>query len=176
MNELIIGGHGRIGSKMREHLPQAPWTTRRHDEVVNAKIGNIWYFDLLKPEGLQQFPQADVVYLCAGVDGTLTVANDFQRAYKTNVDGTIAVAEFYRDKAHVVWLSSTTVYWMTEKYGEFKRLVELHLRAMPHVGIIRAGRVTADNIDDLCMLMIGMGRNRVNAIVPWNEDEKPYVA
>jgi len=166
MRELIIGQDGFIGRNLCRHLPEAMCTTRR-----NAAMERAHYFDLAKCGPL---PDAEIVYLCAGINGTLTCASDPQRSYRVNVDGTIYVAEHYRDKAFVVWISSTTVEWLTEHYGRQKRVAESHLRTLPHVGMVRAGRVLQSNVDDLCKIMISVGRNRRRGIVIWGEDEQPY--
>ena len=166
MRELIIGADGFIGRNLCRHLPAALRTTRRHAALESAS-----YFDLSRPGPL---PEADVVYLCAGINGTLTCANDPRLSYRVNVDGTIYVAEHYRDKAFVVWISSTTVEWLNEHYGQHKRIAENYLRALPHVGMVRAGRVLQSNVDDLCKLMISIGREKRHGIFLWNEDEKPY--
>ena len=183
MRELIIGGDGRVGMALRRHLPAAEWTTRRRqgpqspqDEVdqYSRAMGTLpakYHFDLLERGPL---PAADIVYICAGVNGALTCSQNAQISYRTNVDGTIYVAEHYRDKAFVVWVSSTTVEWQMEHYGHQKRITETVLRAMPHGGIVRAGRVLQPEIDDLCRMMIRVGRERDRNIVLWNEDEKPY--
>lgn len=164
--ELIIGMDGFIGRHMCARLPKAERTTRR-----NAALEHAHYFDLLKQGPL---PDADIVYLCAGINGTLTCANDPQRSWRVNVDGTIYVAEHYRDLAHVVWVSSTTVEWLTEHYGRQKRAAESHLRTMPHAGMARAGRVLSSNVNDLCDLLIAIGRERRRGVFLWGEDERPY--
>lgn len=163
MRELIIGMDGFIGRNLHQHLPDAIVTTRRSNRLETAH-----YFDLARPGPL---PDADIVYLCAGVNGTLTCAQDPQRSWRVNVDGTIYVAEH---SVFLVWISSTTVEWLNEHYGRQKRTAESHLRALPYVGIVRAGRVLQSNVDDLCSLMIDIGRNRKRGVVLWNEDEKPY--
>jgi dTDP-4-dehydrorhamnose reductase len=165
MLELIIGVDGFIGRNLYRHLPHAMTTTRRSNRLENSH-----YCDLLRPGPL---PEADIIYLCAGINGTLTCAQDPQRAWRTNVDGPIWVAEHYRE-SFVVWISSTTVEWLNEHYGRQKREAEAYLRGMVHVGIVRAGRVLQSNVDDLCKLMIDIGRDRKRGIVLWNEDEKPY--
>jgi len=166
--ELIIGADGYIGRHMVQRLPEAERTTRRNAEL---EVRGTYYFDMLKQGPL---PPADIVYICAGINGTLTCANDPQRSYRINVDGTIYIAEHYRDRAHVVWISSTTVEWLVEHYGRQKRTAENHLRTLPHVGIARAGRVLNSNVADLCNLLIDIGRNRKRGVYLWGEDEKPY--
>lgn len=174
-SELIIGGDGRIGSKLREHLPQANWTTRRHPTELR-----MYHFDLLERGPL---PPADIVYLCAGVNGGLTCVQDIQSSFRANIDGTVHIAEWYRERgslsnpnstAFVVWISSTTVEWQLDPYGREKRTTETILRTMPHVGIVRAGRVTKENIDELCCLLIRIGRERDRRLTLFAEDERPY--
>jgi nucleoside-diphosphate-sugar epimerase len=168
-SELIIGATGFIGSSLAAHLPDAILSSR------GEKPEPHWHtFDLVNP-GKDELPSdVDIVYLCAGINGTLTCARDPQISYRTNVDGTIYIAEYYSYRAFVVWVSSTTVEWLTEHYGRQKRIAENHLRMLPHVGIVRAGRVLRDNVDDLCRVLIDIGRNRRRGIVIWGEDERPY--
>ena len=167
MPELIIGMDGFIGRHLCERLPDAIFTTRRR-QVYPPKVV---YFNLLKPDIL---PKASVVYLCAGINGNLTCSLDPRTSYKTNVDGTIWVADRCREMgATLVWLSSTTVMWLNEHYGQQKRLAETYLRAMPNVAIVRAGRVLKDNVADLCELLVTMG-GRPGDLITWNEDERPY--
>lgn len=166
MRELIIGSDGYIGAALAKRLPQAILTSRR-----TSYLNGPHPFDMLAPGPL---PDADIVYICAGVNGTLTCARDPQGSWLTNVDGTMHVAERYRGKAFVVWISSTTVEWLQDHYGQQKRAAEIMLRTMPHVGIVRAGRVVADNVDDLCQTMIRIGRAERKTLVRWGEDEKPY--
>ncbi len=164
--ELVIGMDGYIGRHLCARLPDAKRTTRRE-----AGAGNTHYFDLATQGPL---PDADIVYVCAGVNGTETCARDPQRNYRINVDGTIYVAEHYQDKAFVVWISSTTVEWLLDHYGQQKRIVENHLRTLPHVGMVRAGRIDHRNVEDLCSLMIDIGRTRRRGIVLF-DNVNPYV-
>lgn len=121
-----------------------------------------------------KLPEADIAYLCAGVNGTLTCARDPQGSFRVNVDGTLYVAERYRGKSFVVWISSTTVEWCSEAYAVQKRTAETVLRTMPHVGIVRAGRVTKENVSDLCETLVEVGRSGKSGVTVWNPDEKPY--
>lgn len=165
MIEVIIGADGYIGSKLAERLPGAIRTTRRP-----AYLEGDWPFDM---EERGVLPDADIAYLCAGVNGTLTCARDPQGSYRVNVDGTIYVANRYRQN-FLVWLSSTTVEWCSEAYAVQKRTAEIVLHLMPHVAIIRAGRVTNDNIDSLLDVMVKAGRGRISGLTVWNADERPY--
>lgn len=165
MIEAIIGADGYIGSKLAQRLPNAIRTSRRP-----AYLEGAWPFDL---EECGRLPDADIAYLCAGVNGTLTCARDPQRSYRINVDGTIRVAAHYREK-FLVWISSTTVEWCSEAYAVQKRAAETVLILMPHVAIVRAGRVTNANVESLLDELIRVGRGRVQGLTVWNADEKPY--
>lgn len=167
MKELIIGVDGFIGSKLSQLLPEAIQTSRRF-----SYLNGPYPFDLSECGPL---PDADIVYLCAGVNGSLSCAQNPQETYRTNVDGTLYVAEFCKRKAaHLIWISSTTVEWCNEAYALQKRTTEQALRFMPHVGIVRAGRVTHQNVFDLAQEMIRIGRNKETGVHLWNADEKPY--
>lgn len=167
MIEAIIGADGFIGSALALKLPDAIRTTRRFQPEQGR-----WPFDLMVGGDL---PVCDVAYLCAGINGNLICARFPQESWRTNVDGTIHVAEHFAwHGAFLVWISSTTVEWSTDIYGTQRRITEGILRTMPHVGIIRAGRVTRENVSDLCGEMIRIGRNRIRGVTLWGEDEKPY--
>ncbi len=165
--ELIVGADGFIGKNLCRHLPNAARTSRRgaSDTCID--------FNMLEP-ALSDLPNADVVYLCAGVNGTLTCAREPQLSWRVNVDGTIWVADHIQPTSFLVWLSSTTVEWLDEDYGKQKRVAESYLRALPNVGVVRAGRVLQSNVDDLCKLMINIGRERKRGVQLWNQNEKPY--
>lgn len=170
MRELIIGMDGFIGRNLCRHLPDAIWTTRRYRELQEGD-SQVLYFDMLEHRCV---PEAEVVYLCAGVNGPLTCDNDKHGSYRTNVDGTIWIADqVAKRKDFLVWISSTTVEWMSEAYATQKRQAETYLRALD-VGIVRAGRVLQSNVDDLCKLMIQVGRSRKRGLFLWNENEQPY--
>lgn len=166
MRELIVGMDGFIGRNLCKHLPEALKTTRRNQQLEIAT-----YWDALNPTPL---PDADVVYICFGVNGGLTVAQNTQASYRVNVDATIFVSDFYGPDAFLVWIGSTTVEWMIEHYARQKQVTETYLRRMTNCGIVRAGRVLQSNVDDLCKTMIDIGRNRKRGVYLWGEDEKPY--
>ena len=166
-SELIIGMDGFIGRHLCTRLPEAQRTSRR-----NANLESAHHFDLVKQGPLPN--NVSIVYICAGVNGTLTCMQNPQLSWRANVDGTIYIAEHYRDIAHVVWIGSTTAEWMREDYGIQKRATEMYLRGLPHVGIVRAGRVMNSNVDNLCDLLIDIGRKRKRGVFLWNVEEKPY--
>ncbi len=162
----VIIGEGFIGGMLARLIPDAIQTTRR-PRVLDGR----WPYDMTEGGSL---PDVEVAFLCAGVNGSLSCARDPQGSYRTNVDGTVRVAEHYRGKAFLVWLSSTTVEWSSDDYGTQKRMAESILRQMPHVGIVRAGRVTTGNVRDLCRKMIEVGEAKIPGVHLWGEDEKPY--
>lgn len=172
MRELIIGATGYIGRALHRHLPDADVAARDVGSLAVRAKRLVYPFEMQHPI---PFADTDIVYLCAGVNGTGNCSMDIRGSYKTNVDGTIWVAEWARDHgAFLVWVGSTTAMWLTEHYGMQKRIAEQYLRAMPNVGIVRAGRVLDSNVDDLCRLMIDIGRNKRRGLVLWQEDESPY--
>ena len=163
----MIGMDGFIGRNLCRHLPDALKTTRK-----NAAMECAHYLDLLKPSSL---PGADIAYLCAGVNGTMTCSDNPRQTWRVNVDGPIWIADQCRERGmFLVWIGSTTAQWLTEHYGEQKRMAELYLRTMPNVAIVRAGRVLQSNVDSLCHLMTSMGRAKKRGLEIWNADEQPY--
>lgn len=165
--ELVIGADGFVGQRLQQ-MSGADGTSRRNPLF----LPNSYYLDLLDFK-TGDLPLTEVVYLCAGVNGSLTCARNVQEAYRINVDATIKIAEHYKYSAFVVWISSTTVEWGLDHYATQKRTAETALRGLG-VGIVRAGRVTRDNVDDLCNLMMKVGRAKKSGLYLWGVDEKPY--
>lgn len=165
MQELIIGGSGFIGGALRRHLPPATlWTSHRHGV---API-------LLDLRDVRFVPPGDVVYLCGGANGAKPCEGS-QDAFRTNVDGPIEVARIVTARGgFMVWISSMSIEWGSMGYQRQKLAAESVLRLMPSVGVVRAGRVTKDNLDDLCATLIRVGRERVTGLTRWGTDEIAY--
>jgi dTDP-4-dehydrorhamnose reductase len=163
MRELVVGADGFIGSRLLE-LTGGLGTSRR----VTPDLYH--YMDLAL---LGSLPPADIVYICAGINGAM-VCEGNSKAYRINVDGTVRLAQHYSKTGFVVWISSTTVEWSNSAYARMKQVTEGILRVMPNVGVVRAGRVVKSNVDDLCKTMIEIGRDRIQGVTLWGEDEKPY--
>ena len=153
MTELIIGSDGFIGGRLSEIIPEAETTT-------------IKTLNLLSPGVI---PQADVVYFCASVTGFKECEGN-HIAYRTNVDGTLTVIrQLLKQGSFVVWLSSCASEWSHSAYGLQKSLVEIAIQMIPNTAIIRAGgKVTSNNVTDLCWLMTEVGRNKKEGITLWN--------
>lgn len=157
----MIGCTGFIGSRLM-----------RLSGAEGACRGNPIYHsyhvvDLINPVDL---PDADIVYLCAGVNGQPRCEGN-PVAYKTNVDGTIGITRSYVNRgSFVVWISSSTVQWANSQYSRMKALVETVFITMPNVGIVRAGRVLDSNVNDLCKTMIQVGRGRVQGLTCWGDE------
>jgi dTDP-4-dehydrorhamnose reductase len=167
MRELVIGVDGFIGRRMLD-LTGAEGTSRG-----NPCFHGHHHLDLL---GFSEsdLPKADMVYLCAGVNGAMKCAGN-QESYRVNVDATIRLAQHYSSSgSFLVWLSSTSVEWSIEAYARQKAMAETAIRMLPSTGIIRAGRVVRSNLDDLCHRMIAVGRTRTSGVTLWGEDERPY--
>jgi dTDP-4-dehydrorhamnose reductase len=177
MRELVIGADGFVGARLKE-LSGAVGTTRRKPKRRGPKRRNstragTHHLDLLAIDEAK-LPVADVVYLCAGVNGTMNCEGN-RPSWYVNVDAPLQLARHYGGRgAFVVIISSTTVEWSGSAYARQRAQVEAALFGNPNVGIVRAGRVTRDNRDDLCAVMMRIGRGGVAGIAMWNRDEQPY--
>ena len=145
-------------------MPGAAGTTRRR--------GKGTLLDLRFPV---RVPDADVVYICAGANGAKACEGE-QDSFLVNVDAPIDIArQVFARGGFTVWISSMSVEWFAGgAYQRQKLAAECVLRTMPSVGIVRAGRVTKDNVDDLCETLIRVGRNRVSGVTRWGSDEIAY--
>lgn len=163
----MVGADGFIGKRLLE-LTGGEGTSRgnpiyHHHHVLDLKEFNS-----------DTLPDADVVYICAGVNGAKNCEGN-QEAHRTNVDGTIKLAKHYVGHgAFVVWVSSTTVEWANTSYARQKAMTETVLFNVPNVGIVRAGRVLHSNVDDLCNVLMKVGRDGIEGLTLWGTDEKPY--
>lgn len=165
MKELVIG-LGFIGTRLRE-MTNAEGATRGNPIYHPHHV-----IDLLnvKPDTL---PTADLVYITAGINGQAACEGN-PKSWLTNCDGTISITrEYTRRGSWVVWLSSSTVEWASSAYARQKAFTESVLLNMD-CSIIRPGRVTKENLEDLCTTIINAGRNKWPGITRWGE-EAPYV-
>lgn len=128
-------------------------------------------FDLLN---FDDVPPADVVYVCAGANGAKMCEGN-QIAFRVNVDAPGEIARIVtRRGGFVVYISSMSVEWLSTAYQRQKLTAETLLRAMPGVGVVRAGRVLASNMNDLCDTMIRVGQGRIEGVTRWGNDDIAY--
>lgn len=161
MLELVIGRTGFIGSAMLRYLgPNAVGTSRRHGE-----------FDMLS---FKDVPPGDIVYICAGANGAKACEGN-QDSFRVNVDAPAEIARIVTRRGDfVVFISTMSAEWLSTAYQRQKLAAETILRAMPGVGVVRAGRVLASNIDDLCATMARVGRNHIEGVTRWGNDDIAY--
>lgn len=164
MTELVIGADGFIGQRLQQ-LSKAEGTSRRNPLF----LPNSYYLELDRfSDG--DLPDADLIYLCAGINGAMKCEGN-KDAFRVNVDSTIRIAQHYTPKSFLVWISSMSSEWANTAYARQKAYAECALRLMPNVGIVRAGRVTKDNLDDLCKTLIKVGREKIEGITLWGSDD-----
>lgn len=165
---LVVGADGFIGAALaelaREKGHEVMRTTRRARQYMQA--GDLrWppqsdiFCDLMHPPA--HFPFADVAFLCAGV-ADYRKCEGSAEAWRTNVDGPIAVAKtLLKMGTFIVYLSSVAAEWATHSaYGRAKAHVELALRCLGDPAIVRFERVTAERLPGVVsgLLAIGIGR------------------
>lgn len=166
MTEIIVGVDGFIGSNLAKKLPDAIHTTHKPRPFIDGR----WPFDLLE---FGPLPEGDVVYICAGINGHKRCEGN-PASHHINVDATIRLAKHYVAKgAFPVWLSSRSLEWSMTTYSRQKAMAECALITMP-VGIVRAGRVTPQNVGDLCDTLISVGRGRKPDLFVWGTDDIAY--
>ena len=159
----MIGASGFIGRALVEMAPEAV-TAGRGPE-------NDLYMDL---RTVRDVPPCEVAYICAGANGA-RVCEGNQDAFLANVDGPIEVARIVGSRGgFTVWISSMSVEWGAGAYQRQKLAAETVLRNMRGVGIVRAGRVTRDNVKDLCAALLRVGRGRLGGVTRWGTDEIAY--
>lgn len=158
MIEAVLGATGYIGRRLAAKAPDA------------LRLGRS-DFDLAGPGKL---PYCGVLYLCAGANGAKACEGN-QSSFVVNVDGPVYLAETMAlRQGFMVFISSMSIEWMSAAYQRQKLAAETVLRAMPNVGIVRAGRVVDTNIDDLCDTLLMVGRNRIRGVTRWGNDDVAY--
>lgn len=162
--ELVIGADGFIGSRLVEMCACVGTSRRPGTKHL--------HFDLMTEKAV--VPTSDIVYICAGANGAKR-CEGVQESYRINVDAPIEIAQqVSRYGGFTVWVSSMSVEWMDGAYQRQKRATEGVLRVIPNTAIVRAGRVTRDNLDSLCEHMMAVGRNRFSGLTRWGTDEIAY--
>lgn len=148
---VIVGTSGFVGSnllRVAKAMGKDVASFARHE------------FDIVK-DNLKFFPK--VLYLMAGCNGFQKCEGNHM-AYRTNVDGTIRMA---KKAAHMVWLSSDSVEWADTAYARQKQLAEIGLQSIGNTSIIRCARITKDNIDDLCRVILERGEEQRPGLYLW---------
>lgn len=166
MTEIILGSDGYIGGRLGAHLPDAIKTTR-----IGSYLDGRWPLDLTH---YSRLPEGDIVYFCAGINGAKKCEGN-NDSYAVNVDATLKVIREYTKRGtFVVWISSRSIEWAKTDYARHKQVVECALWCNDNVGIVRAGRVTGDNIDALCHELILTGKSRKSGLTVWGSDDVAY--
>lgn len=148
---VIVGTSGFIGSSL---LRVAKGMGKSVTGYTRSE------FDILKDD-FEGYPS--VLYLMAAFNGFQKCEGN-PLAYRTNVDGTIRMA---KKAAHMVWLSSDSVEWSNSAYSRQKQLTEMALQSIGNTSIIRCGRVTKDNVDDLCRVILDRGSEQRPGLYLW---------
>lgn len=162
MKPVVIGSDGFVGKHLMQRLG-CPGTSRRDGAAIP--------FNLLAMD----FPALagfDTIYVCAGANGAKACEGS-QDAFIANVDAPIELAK--NVDAFVVWIGSMSVEWFAGgAYQRHKLAAESVLRTMPNVGVVRAGRILASNIDDMTDTLIRVATNRVTGVTRWGNDDIAY--
>lgn len=167
MRELVIGATGFIGQALCQQLPEAARTARRVGPYEA-------YLDLADFRD-NNLPACDIAYVCAGANGAKACEGN-QESFRVNVDAPIEIARVVAARGgFTVWISSMSVEWLGGAYQRQKLAAECALRPLHTVGIVRAGRVTRDNVADLCRTLVEVGRNRISGVTRWGTDDIAYV-
>ena len=159
MKSLIVGGDSFLGRNLFARIG-GEYTSRR------AGAKNYFYMGTTDPAEL---PQADVIYLVGGITKFKECEIDPQ-SYHVNVDAQLEIAATHKD-AHIVYVSSETAEWPNQTaYGSQKRACELGLMAIcgySRLSLVRPTRITANDVDQLCTLLIGVGLGRKTGLHRW---------
>lgn len=156
MVSALVVGDGLIGSAICHGIEGALHTSRREGG---------FYLDLLNPPGA--LPQADVAYLCAGVNGFKQCEGNC-KAWRTNVDGVLSVAKtLNRQGSFLVYISTAAVEWSGEMYARQRAMVEIGLNTMCDPAIIRPEKVTADNAAEFAAFVVAIGSGHRPGVHHW---------
>lgn len=119
-------------------------------------------------------PEADTVYVCAGANGAKR-CEGVQESFRVNVDAPVEIARIVGARGgFTVCVTSMSVEWLDGAYQRQKLAAESMLRVMPSVGIVRAGRVTKENVGELCVAIASVGRLKRTGVTRWGSDDISY--
>lgn len=135
---LVVGADSLIGAALMEELRlrgvPVVGTSRR-------KFNSHFFLDLASPIDLSALPEAQTIFLCAGINSFAACSEHSATAALVNVSATLALGAYYLAQGgHVVFLSSTSVFGTQENapdeqatlspnttYGAFKCATEIAL-------------------------------------------------
>ncbi len=158
MIPLVVGGDGLIGGALKSFFePDVIATSRRQNDSSSV------FLDLMLPP--DQLMTADVAYFCAGVNGIRENEGN-AIAWRTNVDGTIAVIKLVPE-AFVVYLSSNAVEWSDTSYARQRGAVELFLQTRGRAAIVRVQKVTKDNVAQFVLFLVKIGQKQRDGVYHW---------
>jgi dTDP-4-dehydrorhamnose reductase len=138
---LVVGADGVIGSALVSALSQAGSDVLGSSRRSDSKCLRL---DLGAPVPTASLPDAQTVFLCAGINGFAACDADPALASRVNIEATLAIGTHYLQRAaHVAFLSSTAVFGSrgdapgemavlspNTTYGAFKCASEVALQAV----------------------------------------------
>lgn len=110
----IIGGNGYIGTKLCAEMDNQSIVYDCYSDVVDSKCKE---FNLLRsdPNSLR-FKKGDVAVLLAAISSPDVCQNNFEFAYRVNVEGTSKFIDYcLKQNVRVIFMSSDTVNGPTEE-------------------------------------------------------------
>jgi len=107
-NLLVVGADGVIGTALVSALSRVG----SHVLGSSRRPDSRWLpLDMELPVDTALLPEAQSVFLCAGINGFAACDADPAKAARVNVEATLAIGTHYLQRgAHVVFLSSTAVF------------------------------------------------------------------
>jgi len=170
---LIVGADGFVGSALLREARRAELdvvgTSRRSGALGRRASSGLHFLDLQQRGYVA--PRAEVAYVVAGVVGYAACEGNAQ-AWRTNVDGTIALIDQLLDRGtFVVFMSSDAVEHMpSSAYGLQKAAVEAFLRSRGRrsSAFVRAGRINEPSLPLLCHLLLHIGTEMISDVHHFN--------
>ncbi len=166
MKFLVVGGDGVIGSAVVRRLTVYRGGTADLIITTRRSTADRYFLDLRDPPPADQYPEHDIVFLCAGINGFLESAKN-PDAWRVNVDGVMSVArQAARRGAFIAYVSTAAVEWSNEPYAWQRRSVEDRLDRFDPA-IFRPQRVTSGNSDEFAKFMIDIAWKRLPGLYRW---------
>lgn len=170
MKALVVGGDGKLGAVLCDHLEakghDVVRTTRRRERV--DEHDGIFFLDLADDCVLLTYGLYDIVYLMAAITGVVP-AETHPDAWRVNAEAPVALARQASSRgAHVVFMSSGTVERAPHTASAMqKSYADLAVTLLGGCVVRPLPVVPPEKYGEVADLLVSVGERRTRGTVRW---------